>query len=114
MKYLLMCLVLVFVIGCAHSQICREKTVYMSEISFFEQASLQQAEKLEWVIKTQCKCLDGDFVTDECRDIAKLVITVKTRIPWHKAMMLYNAGISESRPPETPPTIPPLQTLCPE
>jgi len=115
MKYLLVFMAIATLMGCSHSQVCREKTVYESEINFMEQAAIQPVEKLEWFIKNYCQCEDdGMFVMDECREAARLAITVKTRIPWHKAMMLYNAGISTVRPPKNPPVILPPQVLCPE
>jgi len=53
-------------------------------------------------------------VPPECKKAAKLVLTVKTRVPYHKAMMLFNARLLEERPPKTPPEIPSPDTLCPK
>lgn len=114
MRYLILFVVLAIMAGCGHSQVCREKTVYVSEINFLEQAAIQQATALQWFVKHHCKCEDGMFITEECREAARLVIVVETRIPWHKAMMFYNAGITENRPSENPPAILPSGTLCSE
>jgi len=107
-------LALVVLQGCATGKsVCRERTTYASELEFFDQAAGRSATALEGFVRQHCVCQDGKFVMSECEAAAKVVVVVKTRLPWHRAMALHNAGIVKERPPETPPVIPAPETLCP-
>ena len=78
------------------------------------QATLQQAAQLENWVKTACQCDEqGKFTNTTCETSADLVLVVKTRIPWHTSMMLYNARLLKTRPAKVPPEIPAISTLCP-
>jgi len=96
--------------------VVRDETVYKTELNFMEQTSTQPADKLvEW-INLHCKCTGGKYVDPNaalCEASAKLVQVIKVRVPYHKAMMLYNASLTEDRPPKDPPKIPPATDLCP-
>ena len=98
--------------GCV-ARVCREKAVYETELAFFERAAMQSVTQLESFVKKECRCVDGQFTTKTCEDAAKTIAVVKARLPWHKAMMLHNAGIGE-RPADNPPPIPSAETFCPE
>lgn len=98
--------------------VVRDETTYRMELDFLEQVATQQADSLTGFIQRTCKC-EGDiaalkFTTPECTEAAKKVVVVNSRMAWHKAMMLYNAGLLESRPPKDPPEVPAFNTLCPK
>ena len=101
--------------GCG-DYVVRDEVVYKTELNFMEQTAFQPADKLvEW-INLSCKCAEGKFIEPNaalCKASAKLVVVVKARVPYHKAMMLYNASITEKRPPKDPPAVPETSTLCP-
>jgi len=111
-KMLWVFLILLVTSGCA-TRVCRERAVYETEVSFMEQAALQSVKHLETFIQTNCACQDNRFLTKECEDAARNILVVKARVPWHKSMMLYNAGILEAKPAEFPALIPSTSTLCP-
>lgn len=108
----LMLTVILVTMGCSPA-VVRDEAVYRTELDFMEQAAVQPATSLEEFVQKHCQCGEGQFVTPECKAAAKLVLTVKTRVPYHKAMMLFNARLLEKRPPKTPPEIPDPNTLCP-
>jgi hypothetical protein len=109
----LVLMVTMVLVGCSPA-VVRDEAVYRTELDFMEQAAVQPATSLEEFIQQHCACGAGHFVTPECKKAAKLVLTVKTRVPYHKAMMLFNARLLEERPPKTPPEIPSPDTLCPK
>lgn len=96
--------------------VVRDEIVYRTELDFFEQASTQPADKLvEW-INSHCTCDAGDWVGDMavlCATSARLVQTIRFRVPYHKQMALYNASLIDKRPPQDPPEVPPSIDLCP-
>lgn len=110
-KLVLSVLMVGFLSAC--SGVVRDETVYRTEVSFMGQATLQQAEQLENWVRTSCQCNEGRFTTPSCEKSADLVLVVKTRIPWHTSMMLYNARLLDKRPAKTPPEIPAVNSLCP-
>ena len=98
--------------GC-NSTVVRDETVYRTELDFMEQTSVQPADKLvEW-INLHCTCVDGKFPTPLCAASAKLVQVIKARVPYHKAMMLWNADLLSKRPPKEAPVVPDATDLCP-
>jgi len=99
--------------SCGGQTVIRDATVYKTELGFMEQASMQTAETLRVFILQHCVCTDGKFVSEACEKAAKKVLVVENRVPWHKAMALYNAGLLEERPPKDPPVVPDPSTLCP-
>ena len=99
--------------GSCNQHIVRDRTVFEAETNLAEQMALQPAEMLQVFLLRECTCDAGVWTTPECVEVAKLILTVVTRAPYHKAMALYNAGITDDRPPETPPEIPTPETLCP-
>lgn len=95
------------------SSVVRDEKVYRTELDLMEQMAVQPADSLDSFLKGHCTCTDGKWSDDACRKAAKLILVVKTRVPYHKAMMLYNAGLLKERPPKEPPEVPAAETLCP-
>ena len=96
--------------GCG--QVIRDAAVYQTEVTFMEQASTRAAAHLEKFVALACTCTDGKFVTEDCRQAADDALVIKHRVPWHKAMMLYNADLGKA-PSKEPPMVPLAETLCP-
>ena len=101
--------------GANCNTVVRDETVYKTELDFMEQSAKQPTDKLvEW-INLHCKCEGGAWVEGNaalCEKSAKLVQVVRSRVPWHKAMMLYNGSLTDKRPPKDPPKVPPTTDLC--
>ena len=95
------------------SSIVRDEAVYRTELDLMEQMAVQPVDSLGGFVKGHCTCTDGKWADDTCRKAAKLILVVKTRVPYHKSMMLYNAGLLKERPPKDPPEVPAAETLCP-
>lgn len=105
---------LFLVMGCEPKAVVRDSAVYQTELQFMSQAALQQADLLQGFVKTNCACdAAKHFTTENCQKAAKTALVVKTRVPWHEQMMLYNAGLTSTRPATTPPAVPDVSTLCP-
>jgi len=110
---LMLALPVLMAMACGGS-VVRDEMVYKTELNFWEQASVQTADALVGFIGKFCTCdADKNFVTDACEEAAKKALVVKARVPYHKAMALYNAGLLKVRPPKTPPVVPETSTLCP-
>jgi len=102
--------------GANCNTVVRDETVYRTELNFLEQTSKQPADKLVAWINLHCKCADGKWVEPQavlCEASAKLVQVIRARVPYHKAMMLYNASLTKKRPPKNPPEVPSSIDLCP-
>lgn len=112
MKWLCLCLLLNLCLSCS-SSIVRDKNVYQAELDLMEQMAIQPVESLDGFLDQCCMCIDGRWSSLVCEHAATLILVVKTRVPYHKAMMLYNAGLSKKQPPKQPPAIPAPETLCP-
>jgi hypothetical protein len=102
--------------GANCNTVVRDETVFKTELDFWEQTSKQPADKLvEWINKS-CTCTDGAWSggnSDLCLKSAKLVQVIRTRVPYHKAMALYNASVTDKRPPKEAPKVPSHTDLCP-
>ncbi len=113
MKYLVV--VVLFLSGCA-SVAVRDLSTYRNEVKFLAAASTQEADAIEALMPAACKCEEqgGEkyWATQECETAADLVQTVRARVPYHVAMMLYLGGDTEERPPKDPPEIPNSTDLC--
>ena len=113
LRVLVAALSLSFMACCSsHSTVIREEAPYRTEIDFMEQAALQPTAYLEAIVTSSCVCAEEKFVDEQCAKAAKLAQTIKVRVPWHKAMMLWNAGLLTERPSETPPVVPAPELLC--
>ena len=95
------------------SSVVRDEAVYRTEFDLMEQMAIQPADSLGGFIKQHCTCADGKWTAEACVKAAKLILVVKTRVPYHKSMMLYNAGLLKERPPKDAPEVPAPETLCP-
>lgn len=110
-KLVFVLLVFLSLSGCKY--VVRDPVVYQAEINMLSMGMTRQATLLESYIGKYCDCKDGKFTTEECRQAADAVVMVKTRMSWHKDMMLYLGGITETRPPKEI-EIPAPETLCPK
>lgn len=120
MRYLFLALLAALVIpsaGCT-ATVVREAKVLKTELNWFTQAAVQQADLLEHFVRTHpdCKCNEGKtaFTDPKCQKAAKTLLTAKARAPYHRDMSLYNSGLEKQRPSKTPPAIPDVATLCGE
>jgi len=117
LKKLMWILALVLMAGVLMGGSCntvvRDEVTYRTELDFLEQTSVQPTDRLAKWIDVSCKCEGGQFTDKWCADTARLVQVIRTRVPWHKAMMLYNASLTDKRPPKDPPEVPPATDLCP-
>lgn len=109
----LLLIVMAFVVGCGNPTIVRDENTYKIEVELMAQMSMQSAASMREFVKSDCSCKNGKFSTKNCADAADLILVIESRLPWHKAMSFYNAGITDERPSKTPPVIPPTKTLCP-
>ena len=91
--------------GHCGKSVVRDSKTYQTEIGFMELTSNTLAGHLKKWITAECKCTDGKFTTDLCQKSAKDVLVVEARVPWHKKMMLFNAGITDKRPDKAPPLL---------
>jgi len=112
--YLFFVLLGLFVLlGCNHEKlVCRDRMTYIAEFGFFEHATVRSVSVLEKFVQRDCRCENGKFMTPQCEEAARLITVITVRLPWHRDMALYNAGIIKERPSKTPPLIPAPETLC--
>jgi len=99
--------------GSSCNQIVRDEVAYKAELELTSQMALQSAASLKKLIALVCVCENNKFTTKDCEKAADTALVIEARMPWHKAMSLYNAGITKERPPKDPPVIPAIETLCP-
>lgn len=111
MKKVIALVVVLGALGC--HEVVRDEATYRAEVTFMTTAAMQEAASLVMMVKSYCRCTNGKFTTPECDIAARRALVIQTRIPWHKDMMLYNARLSEERPPSDPPTVPQAASLCP-
>jgi hypothetical protein len=98
--------------GCPNRYVVRDAEVYKTELNQYDSWATQQAALLRKFVDANCACTEaGKFPTKDCESSADWLLTVESRHEWHKAMSLYNAGITEERPPKDPPVIP--ASSCP-
>lgn len=94
--------------------VVRDAEVYNTELAWFQQAGEQTAELASEMVERGCTCdEDGYFEDPVCEELADNIVTIRARMAWHIEMARYNAGVTETRPPEEPPEIPPAESLCP-
>ena len=97
--------------GCAHQTVLRDAQVYKAEVAQYDSWATQQSKYLRGFIEEHCECDGTDFADSDCSKAADFVLTIEARHAWHLNMSLYNASLTDERPPETPPEIAPL--VCP-
>jgi hypothetical protein len=99
-------------VGCAHRYVVRDHDVYQAELNQYDSWATNQAALLRGFVTANCTCTEAALFADKkCAESADWILTVEARHDWHKAMSLYNAGITEERPPKDPPEIP--ASSCP-
>jgi hypothetical protein len=114
LKQLIPLILVAEVLGCT-KYIVRDKTVYQAELNQYDSWATQQAALLRGFVTAHCTCNEAkEFTTPECKKSAEFILTVEARAAWHKDMSLFLGGLTETRPPGTPPEIPANSTLCPE
>lgn len=99
----------IFLTSCGPS--IREEATYRSELALYDSWATQQASILRKMVGIHCPCEKGGFTTLLCSDAGDYVLTIEARHKWHMQMTYYIAGLSEKRPPQSPPIIPKL--TCP-
>jgi len=118
MKHLILLLATLMLVlgieGCT-KYVVRDTAVYQTELNQYDSWATKQAGLLkQGMTRTEfCTCTEGKFTDKWCSDSADFILTIESRAAWHKAMSLYLAGVTEERPPEAPPAIPPSSSLCP-
>ena len=101
----------VLLVGCGHVRVVRDADVYRAELDQYDRWAVRQAALLRDFVSSECTCIDGRFETARCSEAADWLLTVEARHAWHRQMALFNAGLVETRPPVSPPRIPP--SVCP-
>jgi len=114
MKRLLVLMVVLFGTTYCTKYIVRDTVTYQAELNQYDNWATKQAALLKGFMVLNCTCdANKQFTTPACRQAADYVLTIEARAAWHKAMSLYLAGITETRPSQEPPVIPESNTLCP-
>jgi hypothetical protein len=114
--------------GCK-KYVVRDAQVYQTEVSFTDKLVRSAADAIHSLWAGKCVCSGDKWVAapesgvtdDKCAEAADVYLIVSSnRWAWHSAMSLVNAGwdpaelknLPEGFTPETPPEIPPLESLC--
>ncbi len=118
LRVLVIGLFLFSLMGCGGSAI-RDTGTYAAEVDYVDHASAEQVERGIALIKASCKCeaygvLAPQFVTKECAEMAETIQVVRARTKYHTDFMRYLGGLTEVRPPKTPPPVPGTSELCKE
>ena len=112
MRFFVRALIVLGLLGCTE-HVVRDTVVYQTELNQYDTWAVRQAALLKGFVAAYCTCdVNKKFTTPECAQSADYILTVEARASWHKDMSLFLAGITETRPPETPPEIPASSTLC--
>ena len=94
--------------------VVRDTVVYQTELNQYDNWATKQAALLKGFVGANCACdASKQFTTLSCSQAADYILTIEARAAWHKAMSLYLAGITETRPSAEPPVISESSTLCP-
>lgn len=102
MKHILPILILL-VMACGPR--IRNEAVYRTEVTFVDMTITQQASTVREFLRSQaCSCANNTWTPAACATAADNLATVNARWAWHKAMMLYNAGLGPD--PGSTPAIP--------
>jgi len=94
--------------------VLRDPQVYKNEVAFMQMGLEQDTELLRYHLeKGSCSCADGEWASVECEDTALNILVMEHRLQYHVDLMLYNAKLTEERPPAEPPEVPEPSSLCP-
>lgn len=97
--------------------VLRDPEVYKNEVYLFQMVIEQDTELLEaHLADGSCSCdEDGNWNNEVCETSALNIVTMRARLDWHVAAMLYLAGLVEENPGEEPPVSEDqMAELCPE
>ena len=101
-------LMLPLLVGCP-ARIVRDRNSYLAEVTFIDRLLRDGASRTREGSMGACRCADGVWssaiptVTDaSCRGYAEWWAVYVSRWPWHREMMLFNAGITSTRPAAAP------------
>ncbi len=91
----------------------RSPAVFANELSYNTMVQTQAVGFLRKHLETHCFCSsEGSWSSNQCEKIAKHILVVESRGPWHREMAEYNASLRKERPLKKPPEIPAVSTLC--
>lgn len=113
----LYCTLVVMIVSCAHQDkrvVLRDGQTYRAELEFL-QLALHESNSLlvEHLDIGDCTCnAQGEWSSKLCEKTARHVLIVRTRVPYHVWMMLYNADMRAEPPLEIPDVGHPSE-LCP-
>lgn len=104
--------------ACKRNVTVRDAKVYKAQAKYMKTVSDQQAEALETFINAHCKCTgDADapkWSSVECEEAAEILVIQRATVQYRFDMMMYLGSLSEERPSEEVPEIPPNTSVCPQ
>lgn len=92
-------------LGCT-STVSRDRAAYTAELSFIDRVVRDGATANRDVVVNGCTCTgagvwrsNAPWVTDaQCVQHAEWWVVYTSRWAWHHSMMLFNAGLTQTRP----------------
>jgi hypothetical protein len=111
--------VLILGIGCAPT-VSRDRAAYTAELNFINRVIREGAPANHDVVVNGCTCTGAGlwragslWMTDaQCAHHAEWWVVYTARWDWHHRMMLFNAGLTQTRP-GLPAVIPPVTCTLP-
>lgn len=109
--------------GCA-PMVSRDRAVYTAELNFIDRVVREGAPASREVVASGCTCTgagvwrtSAPWVTDaQCAHHAEWWTVYVSRWSWHRSMMMFNAGLTTTRPGparDIPPVICDLPAVSP-
>jgi len=108
MKFLVLGAVLTGVLattGCKKPKVVlRDPETYKNEVYLFQMVIEQDTELLAaHLADGSCSCdEEGNWNNEVCETSALNIVTMRARLDWHVAAMMYLAGLSDENPGEEP------------
>lgn len=97
-------------VGCP-TYVIRDERAVRVDYMMLDRVAKESAKTIQATMQDYCACQNGHWATVSCENSAKTYLFLTTRLNWHLSMMLYNSGLTETRPGEVP-EIPMPDTLC--
>jgi len=93
-------------LGCTPT-VSRDRAAYTAELNFIDRMVREGAVANREVVVNGCTCTgagvwttNAPWVTDaQCAHYAEWWVVYTSRWAWHHSMMLFNAGLTTTRPP---------------